>query len=713
MNNFKRYIQSQVKEMSSSSNINPLSGRPITDKYIKNFENAAKLPIWRYRDQIINTVRDNTFTLLTAGTGAGKTRLTPTFLIPLISELGGLMIVTEPKRISTISGATTIASDNDVELGKEVGYRIRFETKGTSTTQIFFETEGIFLQDISNDPNIDERYSVIILDEVHERSLNIDVILAMLRNIRPSKTRIVLMSATIDVEKFSRYFYNCPVITVEGQPQIIETFFAMNPSEKLKERINEAIVKAIEISEGDIPGDIIVFVDGADAAEEACKKFTNLYSESVRETIAYCVTLYANLNQERQAYVKDVVKPGERKVIFSTNLAEASVTIPTAIFVVDTGLQKESDFEYSTRASILELKLISKASANQRRGRVGRNQPGFVYRIYTEEEYNEMRDFTIPEILRENIEDVLVKLLNMQRNLTNVSISDLAFIDSPTIDSVKLSLNVLLNAKIISPSKSSNLVPVQKSSREIQKQNNIVNQLIFSNSLTELGELVSQFPLIHEEGKMIVLSHRNNTSDEIIAIVSMMSVQNPLINAIPPNKQNQFNDSMNDFNTYRGKLYGDHLGLLRMFEGFVKTPREKRRDYCFKHFLSLEKMNNILQTFNDLKRFVERKRIKSQTNVNVNPSAIGKSLLEGYYQNLALRVGNRYVMIYSDIVAQIAKSSILVRERPKLILYSRLSKKPGGYFMNYCYKVELNDLINISPKTLERVNQVMRIRGVK
>lgn len=692
----------------SNDNLNPLSGRPISDKYIKNFENAAKLPIWKYRDQILNTVRNNPFTILTAGTGAGKTRLTPTFLIPLINQMNLPMIVTEPKRISTISGAGTIASDNDVEIGREVGYRIRFETRGTQQTKIFFETEGIFLQDISNDPNIDERYSVIILDEVHERSLNIDVILAMLRNIKPEKTRIVLMSATIDIEKFSRYFYNCPVITVEGQPQIIETFYAINPSEKLKQRVNEAILKAIEISEGDIPGDIIVFVDGADAAEDACKMFTNLYAESVREVQAYCVTLYANLNQERQAYVKDIVKPGERKVIFSTNLAEASVTIPTAIFVVDTGLQKESDFEVSTRAKILQLKLISKASANQRRGRVGRNQPGFVYRIYTEEEYNEMQDFTIPEILRENIEDVIVKLLNMQRNLENVSISDLSFIDSPDIDSVKLSLNVLSTAKIIAQRKVS---PVSKSRNETSN-NNILNQLIFNNSLTELGELVSQFPLIHEEAKIIVLSHRYNTTDEMIAIISMMSIQNPFVN-IPPNLQQRFNDSMNDFNTYRNRLYGDHLGLLRMFEGFMKTPREKRRDYCFKHFLSIEKMGNILQTYNDLKRFVERKRIKSQTRETVNPTDIGKSLLEGYYQNLALRVGKSYVMIYSGVNAQIAKSSILIRERPKLILYSRLDKKTGGYFMNYCYKVEQSDLINISPKILEKVNETMRIRGIK
>jgi len=554
--------------------INPLSGKLITQKYIDQWRDASKLPIWKYKDQLLDTVRNNTFTILTAGTGAGKTRLAAKFLIPLIDELNGIMIITEPKRISAIQAANTFSNDNDVLIGEEVGYKIRFESKVSPKTKIIFETEGIALQEISNNPNL-SKYAVILIDEVHERSINVDIILAMLRTINPSRTRVVLMSATIDLEKFSKYLYGAPWISVEGVPQTIETFYA---TEKSKDKIADAILKTIEICEGDIPGDVIVFVDGSEVAEGACRSFTELYEGAE----AYCVTLYSNLTSDRQTYVKDLFKPGERKVIFSTNLAEASVTIATAVFVVDTGLHKESSYEYSTRAELLVIEFISKASANQRRGRVGRTKPGFVYRIYTQEEYNKMPDYTTPEISKGNIEDVLLKILNM---LENFDSDNLEFIDPLNEKNVKDSIEFLLNQKLI---------------LKIGKGDDI-----FNYGLTDLGKLASQIPLTNQESKMLFTAYRYLLSDQILIIISMMGNQSLFIK-LEKDKQYKIAQIWENYCTYRNRVYGDHYGLLNVFNQFSRLKPDKRFDWGNKNFIKIGNLDSVYKTYTEMKRSVER-----------------------------------------------------------------------------------------------------------
>lgn len=668
--------------------INPLTLKPATKSYLENLESVQKLPIWKHKDEIFNTVKNNTFTILTAGTGAGKTRVTPRFLVPLLHEMPGMMVMTEPKRISAISGANTFSKDMDVEIGREVGYKIRHEGKSGASTRVQFVTEGIFLQDISNNPKM-ENYSVVLLDEVHERSLNMDIILAMLKFINPQNVRVVLMSATIDTTKFSKYFYNAPVISVEGQPQTISTFYTLQPSSN---RIDDAIVKAIELCESDIEGDIIVFVDGAEVAEAACRKFNELYSGGV----AFCVTLYATLSQEKQTYAKDVHEPGKRKVIFSTNLAEASVTINTAVFVIDTGIHKESSFELRTRASILEITNISKASANQRRGRVGRTKPGYVYRMFTEAEFESMPNYTVPEILRSNLEDITVKLLNMFDNYkTNFPESklNLQFIDEPKKELFRDSVNVLDKEKLVTgPINSDN---------------------IFDFELTPIGKIVARFAITHQEALALVLSYRNNCTNQIMAIIAMLSLQSPFIK---PNDQNKslIESNWKSFNTYRNKFYGDQFGLLKIFDEYRSTSPDKRNKWCFDNYISsLQMSDTVMKTYEDLRDLLEKRRIKSESKTTDDPKSIGKALLAGFFLNIAIKLGNDYVMVYSDTRARIGNSSILRITKPKYILYTSLSKARDVYYLGGCYEIDLKWLLEINPRQFEKVKEVIKKYGLK
>lgn len=674
--------------------VNPLTLGPATKSYIMNLESVQKLPIWKYKDTIYKTVRDNVFTILTAGTGAGKTRVTPRFLLPLLHEMPGMMVMTEPKRISAISGANTFAKDLDVEMGREVGYKIRYESKSSDATRVQFITEGIFLQEISNNPSM-ENYSVVLLDEVHERSLNMDIILAMLKSINPSKCRIVLMSATIDTVKFSKYFYDAPVISVEGQTQTITTYYSMNPSQN---RVDDAIIKAIEICDGDIPGDVIVFVDGSEIAEAACRKFNELYTNGV----AYCVTLYATLSQEKQNYAKDIVEPGKRKVIFSTNLAEASVTINTAVFVVDTGFHKESSFELKTRADILNLSLISKASANQRRGRVGRTQPGYVYRMYTEDEYKSMPDYTVPDILRSNLEDVTVKLLNMIDNYKKVNSNDggelnLQFIDEPPKQLFSESLYVLEKEKLV-------IGPSGKYTGNLSDY-----------EMTNLGVVVAKFPITHSEARSLVLAYRNNCTNQMLAIIAMMSIQSPFIKVGPENKM-KVSEIWKSFNMYRNKVYGDHYGWLNILEEYKSLGQDenKKRKWCHDNFISMMQMEDVMKTYIDLRELMNRRRIKSESKTSNDPKSISRALIEGFFLNIGVKLGNDYVMIYSDTKARLSSNSIMRITKPKYVLYTKLMKSADGtYYMSGCYEVDMKQLLEISPKTIDQIKVIVKKYGLK
>lgn len=673
------------------NSINPLTLKPVTNKYLEGLESVQKLPIWKYRDQILDTVRNNIFTILTAGTGAGKTRVTPRFLLPLLSEFGGLMIITEPKRISAIQGAKTFAGDMDVEVGTEIGYKIRYESKTSDITKVQFITEGIFLQEISNNPSLDN-YSIVLLDEVHERGLNMDIMLAMLKFVNPQKIRIVLMSATIDTVKFSNYFNDAPVITVEGAPQTITTYYTLNSP---ADRFQDAILKAIEICEGDIEGDIILFVGGSEDAEFGCRKFNELYANK-GGTKAFCVTLYADLSQEKQSYAKDAHEPGKRKVIFSTNLAEASVTINTASFVIDIGTHKESSFEVKTRASILQATFISKASANQRRGRVGRVKPGYVYRMYTQEEFNSMPDYTIPEILRSNLEDELTKILNMFDNyIKNVGETELniEFLDEPPKKLVQEAMSVLEKEKIV--------MTQDKSSKDI-----------FDYELTPLGIIISKFPVTHQQARTLVLAYRNNTTNQLISILAMISIRSPFVK-VEKDKKYLVDDVWKSFNLYRNKFYGDHFGLLNIFEEFKNINQDKRRKWCQDNFISCIQMDTVLQTYIDLKDLIEKRRIKSESKISNDPKAISRTLLEGFFLNIAIRLGNNYIMVYSDTNARISNSSILRFTKPKYILYTSLSKADNVYYMSGCYEFELKTLLEVSPRMFDETKKLIKKYGLK
>lgn len=485
---------------STPAGINPNTLGPYSQRYFELFRKRIQLPVWEYRQQFMEMLDGNQIMVLVGETGSGKTTQIPQWCVEYCRSHGKKMGVacTQPRRVAAMSVAARVADEMDVVLGQEVGYNIRFEDCCSAKTILKYMTDGMLLREGMSDPLL-ENYTIILLDEAHERTLATDLLMGVLKQVvtkRPD-LKIVVMSATLDAGKFQNYFDGAPLLNVPGRTHPVEIFYTPEPEKDYLEAAIRTVVQIHLCEEG--PGDILLFLTGQEEIEEACKRIRREVDSLGTEIgEVKCIPLYSTLPPVQQQRIFEPApsprKNGAvgRKVVVSTNIAETSLTIDGVVFVIDPGFAKQKVYNPRIRVESLLVSPISKASAQQRAGRAGRTQPGKCFRLYTEKAFkSEMQENTYPEILRSNLSSVVL-------NLKKLGIHDLVhfdFMDPPAPETLMRALELL----------------------------NYVDALDDDGELTNLGSIMAEFPLDPQLAKMLIASTDFNCSNETLSIVAMLS----------------------------------------------------------------------------------------------------------------------------------------------------------------------------------------------
>lgn len=484
----------------TDASINPFTGRSYSQRYWDLLETRSKLPAFEAKKEFLRTVKKNQVVVLVGETGSGKTTQCAQFLLEAGYNKGKCIACTQPRRVAAMSVARRVAEEMDVVLGEQVGYRIRFEDVSTpGTTLLKFCTDGSLLREAQTNPSLDP-YSVIMLDEAHERTLDTDILFGLLKEILKARKslKVVVMSATLDAGKFQTYF-NAPIIHVPGRVHPVEILYTPKPEADYFEAAARTV---LQIHATEPAGDILLFLTGEEEIDQM-KKALERDSMSMREKCGelMVVPLYSSLPPNQQQRIFEPAPgprypggPSGRKCVIATNVAETSITIDGIVYVVDPGFSKQKVYNPRSRVESLLVSPISKASAKQRAGRAGRTQPGKCFRLYTEISFmQDLVEQTYPEILRSNLGSVVLTLL-------------------------KLGVEDLVHFDFMEP-------PAPETLMRALEQLNFLEALSDEGQLTPTGELMAEFPLDPALAKMVVDSATHQcTGDMLTMTVSVRSV---------------------------------------------------------------------------------------------------------------------------------------------------------------------------------------------
>lgn len=383
------------------------------------------LPLWSARQRLLDTLRNSPVLIVVGETGSGKTTQIPQFLLEAgFAGSKGCIVCTQPRRVAAITVAQRVAQERGCKVGEEVGYTVRFDDCTSNKTRLKYVTDGMLLREALLDPSL-ARYSAVILDEVHERTVATDVLLGLLKSVRAARGKdfhLIVMSATLDAAGFQQYFPGAAAAYVEGRQHPVQVFYTAQPEDSY---LDAAITAVLQVHFDEAPGDVLVFLTGQEeieAAERLLKeRMAKISAQAEPPSLTLeIVPMYAALPPEAQMRAFQPAPSGARKVVLSTNIAETSVTIPGVRYVVDTGVVKMRSYNARLGADCLEVCPVSKAQARQRSGRAGREGPGLCLRLYTEETFRKLSPVTEPELKRANLASVVLQLkaLGIENPLT-------------------------------------------------------------------------------------------------------------------------------------------------------------------------------------------------------------------------------------------------------------------------------------------------------
>ncbi|RAQ53856.1 pre-mRNA-splicing factor ATP-dependent RNA helicase PRP43 [Aspergillus flavus] len=564
--------------------INPFNGQPYSSKYFSILKTRRDLPVHAQRDEFLQLYQKSQILVFVGETGSGKTTQIPQFVLfdDQPQSQRKMVACTQPRRVAAMSVAQRVAAELDVKLGEEVGYSIRFEDMTSPKTCLKYMTDGMLLREAMNDHNLN-RYSTIILDEAHERTMATDVLMGLLKEVvqRRPDLKIIIMSATLDAQKFQRYFNNAPLLAVPGRTHPVEIFYTPEPEQ---DYVEAAIRTVLQIHATEADGDILLFLTGEEEIEDAARKISLEADEMVREVDAgplKVYTLYGSLPPHMQQRIFDPAPPPRRpggrpgrKVIVSTNIAETSLTIDGIVYVVDPGFSKQKIYNPRIRVESLLVSPISKASAQQRAGRAGRTRPGKCFRLYTEGAFKkELIDQTYPEILRSNLSSTVLELK-------------------------KLGIDDLVHFDLMDP-------PAPETLMRALEELNYLACLDDDGNLTQLGRLASEFPLDPAVAVMLISSPEFYCSNEILSITALLSV--PQVFVRPASQRKRADEMKNLF----AHPDGDHLTLLNVYHAFKgQDAQENPKQWCHDHFLSLRSLQSADNVRMQLLRIMEREELE-------------------------------------------------------------------------------------------------------
>ncbi|XP_071078637.1 ATP-dependent RNA helicase DHX33-like isoform X1 [Haliotis cracherodii] len=637
------------------------------DKYKVNKlrEERKKLPIFPARSRLVQEVRKHDSVIVIGETGSGKTTQIPQYLLECGVHHGKLIAVTQPRRVAAITVSQRVAQEKNCEVGTLVGYCVRFDDMTTDSTKIKYMTDGMLLREAILDPLMN-RYSVVILDEAHERTIHTDVLFGVVKaaqrdrkkkGLKPLK--IIVMSATMDVDHFSTYFNQAPVLYLEGRQFPVQVLYCCEPQ---SDYLFTSLVTLFQIHREQPAGqDILIFLTGQEEIESAAKSIHDISRDMVGEAPPLVVCpLYAALPAPQQLKVFQPTPKGSRKVIVSTNIAETSVTIHGVKFVIDCGMVKAKVFNPNSGLDLLRVVRVSKAQALQRTGRAGREAAGSCYRIFTEKQFESLKDNTVPEIQRCNLSSVVLQMLAL-------GISDIIkfdFMDKPSIESIVCALDnlILLGA--------------------IEKKDKI--------QLTPVGRKMSAFPLEPRLSKVILMAKEYHCLEEILSIVSLLSVDSILFT--PHSKREEALAARKKFISSEG----DSITLLNIYKAYKGVGGNK--DWCRENFINMRNMKTALEVRRQLRDIVQRQQLPIQS-CGQDTTAIRRCLSTGFFMNAAeLQRTGDYITLSVRKTVSIHPSSALFQCKPAYVLYNELVQT------SKCY---MRDLTVVDPDWLSEAAPVL------
>jgi len=596
-------------------------------------EQRKTLPAYAAKDDVLKMIRDNQVVIVIGETGSGKT----TQLTQFLNEEGygrlGMIGCTQPRRVAAVSVAQRVSEEMGVKCGDEVGYSIRFEDMTSSKTIIKYMTDGILLRETLVDSDL-EKYSCIIMDEAHERTLNTDVLMGLFKNLlaRRRNLKLIITSATMNADRFSRYFGDAPQFTIPGRTFPVDVMFSKFTVE---DYVESAVKQALTVHLQSGPGDILIFMTGQEDVEVTCDVLADKLKQLDDPPPLEILPMYSSLPAEQQQKIFKKAKPGHRKVVVATNIAETSLTVDGISFVIDPGFSKLKVYNARIGLESLAITPISVANANQRAGRAGRTGPGSCYRLYTEKATREeMYPQTIPEIQRTNLANTILLLKSL-------GIDDLIkfpFLDPPPKETIIASLYELWS----------------------------IGALDNFGKLTPLGHQMSKFPIQPALSKLLLISSDNGCSEEMIIIVSMLSVPNVFYR--PKERQEESDISRSRFHVPES----DHLTLLNVYS---QWKANKFSDFwCKKHFLH----GKSLRKAKDIKEQLEI--IMKSNNVPVVSSGyewdiVRKCICSGFFYQAAKVHGlEGFINLRTGMKLQLHPTSALfnMADLPQYVVYHEL-----------------------------------------
>lgn len=528
------------------------------------------LPVYEQKQRILETLAGNQVIVVQSPTGSGKTTQIPVILHEAGYSESGIIAVTQPRRIAALSVSEFIARQLKTSYPGLVGYKMRFEDKTDSTTRIKIMTDGILLQEMKLDPWL-SRYSVVMVDEAHERSLNIDFVLGLLKRVLAQRQdfKVIVSSATMNTEAFSHYFDGCPVVTIDtitypvtvvyDSPPVPVTTATAAGCSMLLDKIEDTVSRVLD---NRTSGGMLCFLPG----EKIIKDCIRRLSEAPFSRKIHLIPLYGRLAKEEQERVFDAPPFGKKKIIVSTNIAETSVTIPDITTVIDSGLAKLNYYNPRTYTSSLNETPVSKASCNQRKGRAGRTQPGVCYRLYSRKDYESRPLYTLEEIYRTDLSEVVLRM------------SELGITDFDSFD-------------FISPPGKEGMIGAVQTLRLLKALNP-------DNTLSPTGKLMAEFPLAPRQSRIIVESilHAPDVLEEVLIAAAFLSAQSPFV--LPPGEEM---DARRAHHSFRD-MQGDFVSYIKLFRTYTAIKNTEK--FCKNNYLDERVMAEIKNIKEQLEQIV-------------------------------------------------------------------------------------------------------------
>lgn len=588
-------------------------------------EQRQSLPIFKLRDDLIKAVSDNQILIVIGETGSGKTTQITQYLAEAGFVSRGRVGCTQPRRVAAMSVAKRVAEEFGCRLGQEVGYTIRFEDCTSPETLIKYMTDGMMLRECLVDLDL-KGYSVIMLDEAHERTIHTDVLFGLLKQAvkRRPELKLIVTSATLDAVKFSQYFFEAPIFTIPGRTFPVEILYTKEPE---TDYLDASLITVMQIHLREPPGDVLLFLTGQEEIDTACEiLYERMKSLGPDVPELIILPVYSALPSEMQTRIFDPAPAGSRKVVIATNIAETSLTIDGIYYVVDPGFVKQKVYNSKTGMDSLVVTPISQAAAKQRAGRAGRTGPGKTYRLYTERAYrDEMMPTPVPEIQRTNLATTVLQLKTMGIN----DLLHFDFMDAPPVESLVMALEQLHS----------------------------LSALDNEGLLTRLGRRMAEFPLEPNLSKMLIMSVALQCSDEILTIVSMLSVQNVFYR--PKDKQALADQKKAKFN----QIEGDHLTLLAVYNSWKNNKFSNA--WCYENFVQVRTLKRAQDVRKQLLGIMDRHKL-DVVSAGKNSVRVQKTVCSGFFRNAAKKDPQEgYRTLVDSQVVYIHPSSALFNRQPE------------------------------------------------